>query len=112
VSEETERATVGGESSESTEKPNAFESDKASMNNSRRRKREGESQRATVGDNSDEEKASAATKRKRKRVRYRKRPKEEQSEVKATESTEMPNAFDSEKVKKEESEKARERREA
>jgi hypothetical protein len=69
------------------------------MNNSRRRKREGESQRATVGDNSDEEKASAATKRKRKRVRYRKRPKEEQSEVKATESTEMPNAFDSEKLK-------------
>ncbi len=46
---------------------------------------------------------------KRKRVRCRKRPKEQQSEVKATESTEKPNAFESQKVK---SEKARERREA
>jgi hypothetical protein len=67
VSEETERATVGGasdrekEQEESAKKPNAFESE--------------ESERATVGDNSDEGK----------RVRCRKRRKEQQSEVKATE---------------------------
>jgi hypothetical protein len=38
--------------------------------------------------------------------------KEQQSEVKATESTEKPNAFESEKVKEQQAEKARERREA
>jgi hypothetical protein len=45
-------------------------------------------------------------------VRCWKRPKEQQSEVKAAESTEKPNAFESEKVKEQESEKARESREA
>ncbi len=45
-------------------------------------------------------------------MRCRKRPKEQQSEFKATESTEKPNAFESEKVKEQQSEKARERKEA
>ena len=48
---------------------------------------------------------------KRKGVRCRKRPKEQQSEVNATESAEKPNAFESEKGKEQQSEKARERRE-
>jgi hypothetical protein len=59
------------------------------MNNSRRRRRERESQRATVGEESVKEKAteqqSEIIPRKRKRVRCRKIPKEQQSEVNATE---------------------------